>query len=149
MGAVPRGPKKRPPLKRSDMGKTMIDALTAAAFEDMPESLLPTPDDVGALLDALLLGAFDDHLEQIASVVKLRRDMIAGVTELIARGRFAEGDRVRFVEAARPRYLGGHTATVTKKEMEHLVVQLDEPMGRYTDGMVKTRATQLEALTPE
>jgi hypothetical protein len=80
----------------------MIDALTAAAFEDMPESLLPVFDDVGALLDAPLVGAFDDHLEHIASVVKLRRDQIADVTELMTRSRFAEGDRVRFVKAARP-----------------------------------------------
>jgi len=127
----------------------MIDALTAVAFADMSQSLLPAPDHVGVLIDAIVVGGLDDHLERIAAVVKLRRDMIAGVSELIARSKFGEGDRVRFAENARPRYLAGHAGTITKKEMERFVVQLDDPVGRYTDGVVKARATQLLALTPE
>jgi hypothetical protein len=75
--------------------------------------------------------------------------MIAGVTELVARSRFAQGDRVRFVDAAKPRYLAGHLGVITKMEMERCVVQLDDPVGRYTDGVVKARAAQLEPIPPE
>jgi hypothetical protein len=127
----------------------MIDALATVAFDDLPEPLVPTPDEVGALLDALMLGALDDYLEQIAAIVKIRRDLIAGVTELIAHGLFKVGDHVQFSETARPRYLVGQVGVITRKEIERCVVQLDEPVGRYTDGEVKARASQLMKMGPE
>jgi len=93
-----------------------------------------------------MLGVLDDHLERIASIVKIRRDMIAGVSELVARSRFQQGDRVRFIHSAKPRYLAGHSGVITRMELERCVVQLDDPVGRYTDGVVKARATQLEPI---
>jgi hypothetical protein len=127
----------------------MIDALAAVAFDDLPESLAPTSDEVEVLLDALMLGALDDHLEQIAVIVKIRLDMIAAVTELIAQGLFEVGDRVRFNDTAKPRYLNGRVGVIIRKEIERCVVQLDEPVGRYADGVVKARASLLMKMGPE
>ena len=149
MGPVVREPKKRPVPRQSDPAQNMIDALAMAAFDDLPEPLVATPDEVEELLDALMLGVLDDHLEQIAAIVKIRRDLIAGMTELVARARFKVGDRVQFTESASPRYLAGCVGVITRKEIERCVVQLDDPVGRYTDGEVKARASQLMKLGPE
>lgn len=127
----------------------MIDALAAVAFDDIPESLMPTSDEVDVLLDALMLGVLDDHLDQIAAIVKIRRDMIASVPELIAQGLFQVGDRVQFNDAVKPRYLDGHVGVITRKEFDRCVVRLDEPVGRDADGEVKARASSLMKIGPE
>jgi hypothetical protein len=107
------------------------------AFDEIPEPLVPASEKIEALLNSLMLGVLDDHLEQIAAIVKIRRDRIADVTDLVAQGRLREGDRVQFMETAKPRYLAGCVG------MERCVVQLDDPVGRYADGEVKARASQL------
>ena len=72
MDPVPRRPAKRSPRPKADPAKNMIDALAAVAFEDIPEFLMPSDDDVEALLDALMLGVLDDYLDHIAAIVKIR-----------------------------------------------------------------------------
>ncbi len=127
----------------------MIDALAGVGFDDIPESLMPSEEDVEALLEALMFGVLDDYLDHIAAIVKIRRDMIAGVTNLVAQSLLNPGDRVQFNETAKPRYLVGLVGVVTGKELERCVVQLDEPVGRFTNGEVKARAIQLRPLAPE
>lgn len=146
MEPVASRPAKRQSRPRANPAQNLIDALAAVAFDDLPEPAVATSDEVEALLDALMLGVLDDHLEQIAAIVKIRRDMIAGVTELVARSQFQQGDRVRFVDSAKPRYLAGHCGVIARMEMERCIVQLDEPVGRYANGEVKARATQLEPM---
>lgn len=149
MDLVPRRPAKRPPRPKADPAKNMIDALAAVAFEDIPESLMPSDGDVEALLDALMFGVLDDYLDHIAAIVKIRQDMIAGVTNLVAQSLLSLGDRVQFNETAKPRYLVGRVGVIKDKELERCVVQLDEPVGRYTSGEVKARALHLRPLEPE
>lgn len=105
MDLVPRRPAKRSPRPKADLAKNMIDALAAVGFDDIPESLMPSEEDVEALLEALMYGVLDDYLDQIAAIVKIRRDMIAGVTNLVAQSLLNPGDRVQFNETAKPRYL--------------------------------------------
>jgi hypothetical protein len=83
-----------------------------------------------------------------AVVPRRLRDMIVGVTELVARSRLLQGDRVRSPTPSRPASSPA-TLDITKMEMERRVVQLDDPIGRYTDGVAKARATQLEPMLPE
>ncbi len=149
MEPVARRPAKRPPLPKADPAERLIDALAAVAFEDIPESIMPSDEGVEALLDALMLGVLDDYLDHIAAIVKIRRDMIAGVTNLVAQSLLNPGDRVEFNETAKPRYLVGQVGVITGKELERCVVQLDEPVGRFTSGEVKARAIQLRPLGPE
>ena len=149
MEPVASRPAKRSPRPKADPAKSLIDALAAVAFEDIPESIMPSDEGVEALLDALMLGVLDDYLDHIAAIVKIRRDMIAGVTNLVAQSLLNPGDRVEFNETAKPRYLVGLVGVITGKELERCVVQLDEPVGRFTNGEVKARAIQLRPLGPE
>jgi hypothetical protein len=149
MVLVPRGPAKRSPRPKNDPAKDMIDALAAVGFEDIPEFLMPSDAEVEALLDALMLGVLDDYLDHIATIVKIRQDMIAGVTNLVAQSLLNPGDRVQFNETAKPRYLVGLIGVIIGKELERCVVQLDEPVGRFTNGEVKAQAIQLRPLGPE
>jgi hypothetical protein len=150
MVLVPRRPAKRPPgPKANPAAKNMIDALAAVGFDDIDESLIPSEDDIEGLLDALMLGVLDEYLDHIAAIVKIRRDIIAGVTNLVALSLLNPGDRVQFNETAKPRYLVGLVGTITGKEIERCVVQLDEPVGRYADREVKARALYLRPLAPE
>ncbi len=110
MDPVPRRPAKRSPRPKADPAKNMIDALAAVAFEDIPEFLMPSDDDVEALLDALMLGVLDDYLDHIAAIVKIRRDMIAGVTNLVAQSLLNPGDRVQFISEGAQFVKGGPKA---------------------------------------
>jgi hypothetical protein len=149
MDLVPRGPAKRPPRPKTNPAKNMIDALAAVGFDDIPESLVLSDDDIERLLDGLMLGLLDEYLDHIGAIVEIRRDIIAGLTNLIALSPLNPGDRVEFNESAKPRHLVGLTGIVTSKELKRCVVQFDEPVGRYTNGEVKAPALQLRPLGPE
>ena len=43
-----RGPKKHPVQPQGDVAQSLIDALASVTFEELPESLLPTSDEVEA-----------------------------------------------------------------------------------------------------
>jgi hypothetical protein len=143
---APRRREHRSARSDPDPASELVNLLASVAFEDIPEPESPEPEEVEALLAALLLGVLDDHLERIAAVVKMRIEVINGMRNLIAHGRFCVGDRVRFSEDMRPRYLVGCLGTVIDKDVERLVVKIDEPTGRYESGEVKTRAIYLESV---
>jgi hypothetical protein len=45
------------------------------------------------------------------------------------------GDTITISDQARPKYLCGHTGTITKKNRTRVVVDLDKPVGRYSTGI--------------
>lgn len=127
----------------------MREVLAEMAFEDIPESLMPSPEEVETILEALMLGVLDDHLAEIAAIVKIRQDLIASVFDVVALDLLEPGDTVGFHENAKPKYLAGQQGTVIGRTRERCVVQLDEPIGRYSDGVVQARASYLMKIGPE
>jgi hypothetical protein len=59
------------------------------------------------------------------------------------------GDRVRINHSAKPNYLHGQTGTVTGWAGQNVVVQLDQPVGRFTTGELRCPPLVLEPLAPE
>ena len=100
--------------------------------------------DVEPLFAALLLGALDEHLEEIATIVSNRIAALNAVAELVAASRLHVGDRVRLGHNLKPQYLHGKNATIVAKDGEKWIVRLDEPIGRFTNADIRLQAIQLE-----
>ncbi len=100
--------------------------------------------DVEPLLAALRLGALDDHLEQLATIINDRIAALNAIDELRAASRLHVGDRVHLGHNLRPQYLHGKPATIIARDGEKWIVRLDEPVGRFTNADLRLRAIQLE-----
>ena len=136
-------PRTTPPLrpKRSELAQSLIDPL---ADDATPRTGI----DVEPLFGALRIGALDDHLDEIATLVNARVAALNAVAELIAASRLKVGDRVRLGHNLRPLYLHGQAATVVARDGEKWLVRLDEPIGRFTNADLRVYATQLEPEVP-
>jgi hypothetical protein len=132
----PRTPRAPRPI-RADLAQPLIDPTMdrVAGFEGL---------DVEPLFVALRMGALDDHLEQIATIVNDRLAAINAIEELIAASHLHVGDRVRIGHNLRPLYLHGRSATIVERDGEKWIVRLDEPVGRFTDADLRLYARQLE-----
>lgn len=112
---------------------------------DLPASL-----EVEPLLVALGLGALDDHLEEIATIVKNRIAALHAIDELVAASRLQVGDCVCIGHNLRPQYLHGRPAKIVAKDGDKWIIRLDEPVGRFTNADLRLHLIQLEPLgTPE
>jgi hypothetical protein len=100
--------------------------------------------DVEPLLVALRIGALDDHLQEIGTIVNDRVAALNAVDELRAASRFHVGDGVRLGHNLRPLYLHGSAATIIAKDGDKWVVHLEEPVGRFANADVRLCAIQLE-----
>jgi len=100
--------------------------------------------DVEPLFAALLLGALDEHLEEIATLVNNRIAALNVIAELVAASRLHLGDRVRLGHNLKPLYLHGKNATIIAKDGEKWIVRLDEPVGRFTNADIRLQAIQIE-----
>lgn len=84
---------------------------------------VPTVADIRA---GILFGEFDDHLDDIAKVVRVRqKSLVESRTDKV-------GDRLQFGTNVRPKYLQGVPVTVVGKKITNLVIQLDAPVGKYS-----------------
>jgi len=59
------------------------------------------------------------------------------------------GDRVCINHDAKPNYLHGRAGTVTGWAGQNVIVQLDQPVGRFTTGQLRCPPLILEPLPPE
>jgi len=87
------------------------------------------PSSLGDFYDALSRGEYDDRLAQIVEAVNDRRRAMDARKRLS----FAPGDVVRFNASANPKYLIGHTATITAINRTRVTLDMpDDPaLGRY------------------
>jgi hypothetical protein len=108
---------------------------------------IPGDVDIEPLLVALLAGVLDDHLHRIAKVLNARVDALEAAADLDAASRLHVGDRVRLRHNLRPLYLHGRSGTITARRGGTWIVQLDEPVGRFTTGEIRVRSTQLDPRT--
>jgi hypothetical protein len=79
----------------------------------------------GDISVSIVSGEQDEHLDKIIYAIKMRRkDMAPSISE------FQVGDRVKMVNT-NPKYLNGATATIKKINRTKVVIDLDNPQGRF------------------
>lgn len=130
-------PRTPPRPRRPDLAQPLVDKVVRAT--DTPGQL-----DVEPLLVALRIGALDDHLEEIGTIVNSRVTALNAIDELRAASHLHVGDRVRLGHNLKPQYLHGRAATIIAKDGDKWVVRLDEPVGRFANADIRLRAIQLE-----
>lgn len=84
-----------------------------------------------------LSGEFDDYLDDMIQIIKMRKQSKAPKI-----WEFQTGDKVRLVNA-NPKYLNGATATIRKVNRTKVVIDLDTPQGRFSRG-ITTPLSMLE-----
>lgn len=85
--------------------------------------------DLQDVRNAILCGAYDEHLAVIVREIEERKRKTREFIEWV------EGDRVKINENCRPKYLVGEMATITAVKRTKVVVKFDRDAGRF-------RATQ-------
>jgi hypothetical protein len=88
--------------------------------------------------NALLLGAFDEHLDYLVSAVNERKRALAPKI-----WEFNVGDRIRYNKNTKPAYLVGIEGTITKINRTKVVVKLDNPVQRFS-GNITTPLALIE-----
>jgi len=134
---------------------------TAAGQRPAPLALVPAPDQAGAdpdpgpdstagpdptkidhqqiqmLIGLIATGGLDEHLPTIQTAIAERHRNLQRAQSHQAAAQIDIGDRVRLNHDIRPLYLHGATGTVTGWAGQRVVVQLDEPTGRFTHGQIR------------
>jgi len=93
------------------------------------------------LADAIMSGKFDQQLDGLANLINQRKIFLGQylLTTL------SPGDRVRFNNRTRPKYLRGCIGTVVRTESGKAIVQIAFGIGKYRAGsQIGTPATLLE-----
>lgn len=90
---------------------------------------------------SIMLGEYDEYLDQIENAVKLRRkDKAPRIWE------FSVGDKVRYNSETNPKYLRGATGTIVRVNRTKVVIHLDQPVGRF-QGNINTPTALLERVS--
>jgi len=104
--------------------------------------------DVEAIIDAIANGELDLHVEALAEAVSRRIELLQTACEAVLMATLRKGDRVRINHSARPLYLHGEPATVTAFQDDTIVVRIDQPVGKYVNGIVRCPPGVLDPLGP-
>ncbi len=109
-----------------------------------------TPVDlVQAVVEAVARGELDDELAVLGAVINERVRLLATARSMTTLASLRVGDRVRINHNAKPNYLHGRAGTVSGWAGQNVVVQLDQPVGRFTTGELRCPPLVLEPLAPE
>jgi len=98
------------------------------------------------LIGLIATGGLDEHLPTIQAAIGERHRQRQRAQANKAAAQIAIGDRVRLNHDIRPLYLHGATGTVIGWAGQRVVVQLDEPTGRFTNGQIRCPPLGLEPL---
>jgi hypothetical protein len=104
---------------------------------------------VQAVVEAIARGELDEELGVLGAVINERVRLLATARSMTTLASLRVGDRVRINHSAKPNYLHGRAGTVTGWAGQNVVVQLDQPAGRFTSGELRCPPLILEPLTPE
>jgi hypothetical protein len=107
------------------------------------------PDLVQAVVEAIARGELDDELGVLGAVINERVRLLATARSMTTLASLRVGDRVRITHSAKPNYLHGQPGTVTGWAGQNVIVQLDQPVGRFTTGELRCPPLILEPLAPE
>jgi hypothetical protein len=104
---------------------------------------------VQAVVEAIARGGLDDELAVLGAVINERVRLLATARSMTTLASLRVGDRVRINHSAKPNYLHGRAGTVSGWAGQNVVVQLDQPVGRFTTGELRCPPLVLEPLAPE
>jgi len=104
---------------------------------------------VQLVVEAIARGELDDELAVLGAVLNERVRLLATARSVTTLASLRVGDRVRINHSAKPNYLHGQAGTVTGWAGQNVVVQLDQPIGRFTTGELRCPPLVLEPLGPE
>jgi hypothetical protein len=106
----------------------------------------PPPPDIDALIAAIRGGHLDDELPALVDAINERRQRSDRDLTRRALQHLTVGTRVRLDEHVRPKYLQGAAGTIHQIDATTVVVSLDTPTGRYTDGHISCSPRVLHAI---
>jgi ribosomal protein L21E len=104
---------------------------------------------VQTVVEAIARGELDDELAVLGAVINQRVRLLATARSMTTLASLRVGDRVQINHRAKPNYLHGRDGTVTGWAGQNVVVQLDQPVGRFTTGELRCPPLILEPLAPE
>jgi hypothetical protein len=107
------------------------------------------PDLVQVVVEAIARGELDDKLGVLGAVINERVRLLATARSMTTLASLRVGDRVRINHHAKPHYLHGQPGTVTGWAGQNVIIQLDQPVGRFTNGELRCPPLILEPLAPE
>ncbi len=107
------------------------------------------PDLVQAVVEAIARGELDSELGVLSAVITQRARLLTTAQAVTTLANLRVGDRVRINHHAKPNYLHGQPGTVTGWAGQNVIVQLDQPVGRFTSGELRCPPLILEPLAPE
>lgn len=87
--------------------------------------------DLATILHGIRSGDLDEGMERLSGEITFRKDYL----NRLKFKAFNIGDRVRFVETSRPRYLAYQQGTVREIRRSRVVVDLDFRVGRFQRGI--------------
>ena len=106
----------------------------------------PLPD-ITALAAAIRNGTLDSDLADLVDAINDRRAKTEVDQTRQALQRLTVGDRVRLDHHVRPKYLQGAPGTIHHLDHTTVVVKLDTPVGKFTDGHINCSPRALHPIT--
>jgi hypothetical protein len=103
---------------------------------------------VQVVVEAIARGELDQELGVLGAVINERVRLLATARSMTTLASLRVGDRVRINLNAKPNYLHGRAGTVTGWAGQNVIVQLDQPVGRFTTGNLRCPPLVLEPLAP-
>jgi hypothetical protein len=92
---------------------------------------------VQTVVEAIARGELDDELAVLGAVINQRVRLLATALSMTTLASLRVGDRVRIDHSAKPNYPHGRAGTVSGWAGQNVVVQLDQPVGRFTTGELR------------
>ena len=114
-----------------------------------PRPAAVSADLVQVVVEAIARGELDGELGVLGAVINERLRLLATARSMQTLASLRIGDRVRIGHSAKPNYMHGRAGTVTGWAGQNVVVQLDQPVGRFTTGELRCPPLILEPLGPE
>ena len=127
--------------------RPQLNARPASPSATSPPPRAPVVD-VEAIIDAIRNGELDLHVEALAEVASRRVELLRAARDAVLMATIRTGDRVQINHSARPHYLHGELATVIGLAHDTVVVRLDRPVGRFTNGRVRCPPGVLQPIGP-
>jgi hypothetical protein len=104
---------------------------------------------VQAVVEAIARGELDEELGVLGAVINERVRLLATARSMTTLTSLRVGDRVQINHSAKPNYLHGRAGTVNGWAGQNVLVQLDQPVGRFVTGELRCPPLVLEPLAPE